>query len=427
MSVDTADLLYRISKGRGQVIKVPMTIEPDDETYLLTKPDQVQHVVEWNQDNYRKSKIYQEELGEVMGSGLLTSQGELWLKQQQRIRPMFTKQSVNSFADLVVDVSDRLLDRWEDRNEPIDLLEEMEWVTLIIIGEAMFSADMDDHADEIREALRVLRARFKGIVDPTRPDDGEDTDPEAEAARNLLEGIVYELIDARRGDTGAYDDLLSMLMTAKDDETGEGMSDEQIRDEIMTFLLAGHETTAASLTWTWYLLDQHPEVHRRLHEHVSGVDLFDPAEALSELTYAKQCVQEAMRIYPPVPVFSREAIETDEIDGHTIPAGADVLMSQYVVHRDPDVWDDPMAYRPSRFEPGAHDDRPTYSYFPFGGGPRMCIGRQFSLMEARLILARVVATHRLSRVEPPEGEDVGVSSAVTMVPDEPVLIAVDAW
>lgn len=427
MSVDTADLLYRISQGRGPVVKVPMTIEPDDETYLLTRPEQVQHVLEWNQDNYRKSAIYQEELGEVMGSGLLTSQGELWLKQQQRIRPMFTKQSVNSFADLVVDASDRLLDRWADRSEPIDLLEEMEWVTLVIIGEAMFSADMDDHADEIREALRVLRDRFIEITDPTQPTDKDFSDPEAEAARDTLEGIVYELIEARRGDTGAYEDLLSMLMTAEDDETGEEMSDEQIRDEIMTFLLAGHETTAASLTWTWYLLDQYSEIHRRLHEHVSGVDLSDPAAALSELTYAKQCVQEAMRIYPPVPVFSREAIETDEIDGHTIPAGADVLMSQYVVHRDPDVWDDPLAYRPERFEPGAGDDRPTYSYFPFGGGPRMCIGRQFSLMEARLILGRVVSTYRLSRTAPPAGEDVGVSSAVTMVPDEPVRMAVEEW
>ncbi|RXK50396.1 cytochrome P450 [Halorientalis pallida] len=324
-----------------------------------------------------------------------------------------------------------MLDRWASRDE-IDLLEQMERVTLSIIGTAMFSADVERHAADIRAALQVLRRGFQrevGVV-PTFPEwIPSPHNRRMQGAIDDIDAVVHELIDARRGRADEYDDLLSKLLTARTDE-GARMDDEQIRDELVTVLLAGHETTAAALTWTWYLLANNPGVHERLHDHAADADptetVGSSAGAADDASFVKQCVQEAMRIYPPVPVITREAIDPDEIDGYEIPAGAEVVLSQFVVHRDPDLWEDPLAYRPERFAPGEREAQPTYSFFPFGGGQRICIGRLFALAEAQLILARVVSEVRLT-LRSPTHDTPAVDSAVTMVPDEPVEMAVTDW
>jgi cytochrome P450 len=428
---DTATMLQDLRRRYGRIVRLRM---PTDgaEAYLLADPTYVQRVLESNQGNYRKAAVYRDELGELFGRGLLTSEGDHWSRQHRTIRPMFRSDSVRSFADLVAEQTDAMCDRWAARDEPIDLLAEMERVTLLIIGKAMFSTDMETHAEDIAGALDVLRTEFQRQTNSIRP-----TIPEwlptphnrrVSAARDQLNGIVYGLIEERRGQEGEYDDLLSALMTARDEETGERMDDEQIRDEIMTFLLAGHETTAAALTWTWYLLARNPAVHEELHEQVTAQSGETTGAAFSfgdDPTYAKQCVQEAMRIYPPVPVFVREARETDTIDGYEIPAGSEVLLSQYVVHRDPDLWDEPSRFRPERFAAGADDERARYSYFPFGGGRRICIGRQFALMEAQIVLSRAVERYRLDLQSPTT--EPGVDSAVTMVPDESIEMRVTEW
>ncbi|WP_435078044.1 cytochrome P450 [Halococcus sp. AFM35] len=431
---DTATMLEDLRQRYGPVVRL-RTPTDGTEAYLLAEPAYVQHVLESNQGNYRKAAVYRDELGELFGRGLLTSEGDHWSRQHRTIRPMFRSDSVRSFADLVAEQTDAMLDRWANhaaRDEPIDLLAEMERVTLLIIGKAMFSTDMETHAEDIAAALDVLRTEFQRQTNSVRP-----TIPEwlptphnrrVSVARDELNGIVYDLIEQRRGQAGEYDDLLSALMAARDEETGERMDDEQIRDEIMTFLLAGHETTAAALTWTWYLLARNPAVHEELHEQITTASGRRDAPFSfggDDPTYAKRCVQEAMRIYPPVPVFVREARETDTIDGYEIPAGSEVLLSQYVIHRDPDLWDDPSRFRPERFAARTDEDRPRYSYFPFGGGRRICIGRQFALMEDQIVLSRAVGRYRLDlrspRTEP------GVDSAVTMVPDEPIEMRVTEW
>jgi cytochrome P450 len=425
LTEDTASLLLDTRQRYGRIVE--LSLPGESNAYLLSDPAYVQHVLETNQGNYRKSEIYRNELSELFGQGLLTSEGDLWSRQHRLIRPMFRSDSVNSFADLITEQTETMLDRWEEHREsgePIQLLSEMERVTLLIIGRAMFSADMDAHADEIAASLRVLRKRFqrRTSVLPTVPDwVPTPHNRRASDALDQLNGIVYDLIEERRGQVEEYDDLLSMLLAARDEETGEQMDDEQIRDELMTFLLAGHETTAAALTWTGYLLTKNPTVYERLHEYVTKGE----KEAEGDTSFVKQCVQEAMRLYPPVPVFAREARETDIIDGYEIPAGSDVLLSQYVVHRDPEVWDEPAAFRPERFAAGTDEERPRYSYFPFGGGARMCIGRQFALMEAQLVLSRVVQRYRLS-LQSPTGTP-GMSSAVTMIPDEPIEMTVEEW
>ena len=432
---DTATMLEDLRQRYGRVVRLRMPTD-GTEAYLLADPDYVQHVLEANQANYRKAAVYRDELGELFGRGLLTSEGDHWSRQHRTIRPMFRSNSVRSFADLVAEQTNAMCDRWADhaeRGEQIDLLSEMERVTLLIIGRAMFSADMETHAGDIAAALDVLRTEFQrqtNSIRPTAPDWlPTPHNRRVSDARDRLNSIVYGLIQERRGHADEYDDLLSALMTARDEKTGERMDDEQIRDEIMTFLLAGHETTAAALTWTWYLLARNPDIHEELHEQVtteltgSGVAAFSFGG--DDPTYAKQCVQEAMRIYPPVPVFVREARETDVIDGYEIPAGSEVLLSQYVVHRDPELWDDPSKFRPERFAAGADAERARYSYFPFGGGARMCIGRQFALMEAQLVLSRALGRYRLDLKSPTT--EPGLDSAVTMVPDEPIEMRVTEW
>lgn len=429
---DTATMLTDLRRRYGRIVRLRM---PTDRTeaYLLADPAYVQHVLESNQGNYRKAAVYRDKLGEVFGRGLLTSEGDHWSRQHRTIRPIFRSDSVRSFADLVAEQTEAMLDRWAARDESINMLAEMERVTLLIIGKAMFSADMETHASDIAAALDVLRTEFQrqtNSVRPTAPDWlPTPHNRRVSAARDQLNGIVYDLIEERRGQAEEYDDLLSALMVARDEETGERMDDEQIHDEIMTFLLAGHETTAAALTWTWYLLARNPDIHEELHERVTGESGDTGATAFSfggdDPTYAKQCVQEAMRIYPPVPVFVREARDTDTIDGYEIPAGSEVLLSQYVVHRDPDLWDEPLEFRPERFVAGADEDRERYSYFPFGGGRRICIGRQFALMEAQLVLSRAVGRYRLD-LESPTTEP-GLDSAVTMVPDKPLEMRVTEW
>ncbi|QLD88200.1 cytochrome P450 [Natronomonas salina] len=434
VSTDTAPMLEELREQYGRIVRIQMPTD-DAATYLLADPTYVQQVLESNQANYRKAEIYRDELGKIFGRGLLTSEGDHWSRQHRLIRPMFTSDSVQSFTELIAEQTDAMCDRWQehaDRGEPIQLLPEMERVTLRIIGKAMFSTDMEGHAEDIAESLQVLRREFQRQTNRIRPTVPEwvptPHNQQVKAARDQLNTVVYGLIEDRRGQADEYDDLLSALMAAREDETGERMDDEQIRDELMTFLLAGHETTAAALTWTWYLLVRNPEIHESLHASVdghAGSEQGSPALGGDDPSYAKQCVQEAMRIYPPVPVFVREARKPDIIGGYEIPSGSEVLLSQYVVHRDPEYWEAPTEYRPERFTPGAAADRPAYSYFPFGGGPRMCIGRQFALLEAQMVLSRAVEQYRLELDSP--AVEPGVDSAVTMVPDEPLEMQVDEW
>ncbi|HET7322954.1 MAG TPA: cytochrome P450 [Halococcus sp.] len=425
LTEDTASLLLDTRRRYGPIVE--LSLPGENNAYLFSDPEYIQQVLESNQGNYRKSDVYHNELARIFGQGLLTSEGERWMRQHRLIRPMFRSDTVRSFAELVVEETDAMVQRWAERDEPIELLREMERVTLLIIGKAMFSTDMETHANDIAASLRVMRRSFqrRTSVLPTIPEwVPTPHNRRASAALEELNGIVYDLIEERRGETDKYDDLLSALMAARD-EKGERMADEQLRDELMTFLLAGHETTAAALTWTWYLLARNPEIHEELHKRVSGASAGAFSLDGDGPSYVTQCVQEAMRIYPPVPVFSRKAIAGDVIGGYEIPAGSELIMSQYVVHRDPELWSTPTAFRPERFAAGTEMERPRYSYFPFGGGARMCIGRQFALMEAQLVLSRAVARYRLDLQSPTI--EPGVSSAVTMVPDEPLEMHITNW
>ncbi|MFC5973064.1 cytochrome P450 [Halomarina salina] len=434
LSADTTETLAMLREDYGDVVKVYF----DGEAYVVSNPTYVQHVLEANQGNYAKADVYDEELGEVFGQGLLTAEPATWQRQQELIRPMFMPATIRTFADLVAEETRAMLDRWKeyaDRGEPIDLLSETERVTLLIIGKAMFSEDMADEADRMQEALHVFRDEFKRqtrSVGPTLPRwVPTPHNRQMEEALDYLNGFVYDLIEKRRGREDEFDDLLTMLLQARTDDD-ERMADEQIRDEIVTFLLAGHETTATALAWTWYLLAHHPEQHRRLHDAALDApwldgDSPDPTR-FEEGPFVKQCVQEGMRIYPPVPAFSRQAIDSDRLGPYQVDPGTELIMSQFLVHRDPSIWDDPLDYRPDRFD-GDGPDCPRYGYFPFGGGARMCIGREFSLLEARIILGMAVRDVKLELESPDyhHYDDIGRDSAVTMTPAERIEMRVGEW
>ena len=429
------------------------------ESYVLGRPEQVQYVLNDAHDGFAKAEIYEDELGDVFGKGLVTSEGDLWKRQRSLIAPMFTRERIAGFVELMVEETLAMVDRWRDvadAGETIDLLEEMERVTLLTIGRAMFGADMAGKVDEMQWALDVLRGRFKRRTEyMVKVPDWMPTplNLRDQRAFETLEEIVREIIESRdpadaaarvagtddgvghdgtgHGGASADDaDLLDMLLAAETGD-GEGMDEDQVRDEVMTFLLAGHETTAASLTWTWYLLAHAPERYEALHDAVADVEVPDGADVTAvarALQDVRPYVQEGMRIFPPVPLFARRATEEHVVDGYRVPEGANVVLPQIVTHRDPGIWDEPWRYDPDRFRGDGIDDKPDYSYYPFGGGPRMCIGRMFSLVESQVILGLTSRDLRLaleSPTHPPE--EMPVRTAVTMTPDTPIEMSVEEW
>jgi cytochrome P450 len=297
------------------------------------------------------------------------------------------------------------LDRWErlTNGETVDASREFMGLTLRIVGRTLFSTDIDDSDGHIGAAIttlqRFLNDRETAVVKvplsiPT------PANRKARAALEVLDGMVFEIIDRRRTSGSTGDDLLGMLLDARDERTHDGMSDQQLRDEVMTLVLAGHETTASAMAWTMMLLSQSPIVERHAAEEVRTVlgGRAPTFEDLPRLRYVSMVVQESLRLYPPAWAIERVALADDEIGGFTIPAGGLVVISAYTMHRHPLYWEDPEGFDPERFAPERAEHRPRGAYIPFGAGPRICIGNQFALMEAQLVLAMILQRYRLDLV-----------------------------
>ncbi|WP_115863965.1 cytochrome P450 [Halorussus litoreus] len=379
------------------------------ETYLLTDPADVERVLVSEADQYRKPDFQNDALGDLLGKGLLLSEGQTWREQRQLANPAFDVTRLMGFADDIVSHNDDLLAGWTDGAQ-VDLERDMTQVTLAVIVDLMLGTDLnDERVQTIREALEPLGARFE--PDPVRfaapqwlpmPGDGE-----YRGAVETMEGVIDDIVAERRGTHGdpttddGPDDLLSILLRAQD--RGE-QSDRQIRDEVMTMLLAGHDTTALTLTYSWYLLSQHPEAERRVHDEISDVLGGDrPTMAdVRELDYVERVVDEAMRLYPPVYTMFREPVEPVELGGYRIPEDAAIMLSQWAMHRSERHWDRPDEFDPDRWTRSS--DRSRFAYFPFGGGPRHCIGKHLAKLEAKLILARTAQQYRLEYAREDEPE-----------------------
>jgi cytochrome P450 len=377
------------------------------DTYLLTDPADVERVLVSEADQFRKPDFQSDALGDLLGKGLLLSEGQTWREQRQLANPAFDMRRLRGFADDIVDHNDDLLADWTD-GETVNVELDMTQVTLAVIVDLMLGTDLNDRrVRTIREALVPLGARFE--PDPVRfaapqwlPMPG---DSEYQSAVETMEGVIDDIVTERRGTHGdpesdeGPDDLLSILLRAQ--ERGE-QSDRQIRDEVMTMLLAGHDTTALTLTYTWYLLSQHPEAERRVHAEIEAVLGGDrPTMAdVAEFDYLERVIDEAMRLYPPVYTMFREPKQTAELGGYRIPEGSAIMLSQWAMHRSERYWDRPDTFDPDRWTRDA--DRPRFTYFPFGGGPRHCIGKHLAKLEAKLILARTAQQYRFEYTR--EGE-----------------------
>ncbi|MGB0384791.1 MAG: cytochrome P450 [Ardenticatenaceae bacterium] len=362
----------------------------------------------------------------VVGKGLLGSSGAFWLQQRRMIQPIFHRRRIATMAEKMTDAGERMLAGWAHYapDEPVDIAKQMMGVTLDIICQTMFGANVMGRADEIERALRVLlRFAFHSIQTPFFLPLSWPTprNREFKRAKNTLDEIIYGMINQRRASGERHDDLLDMLLYTRDEETGEGMDDEQVRDEVITIFGAGHETTANALTWTWYLLAQHPDISQQMRAEVSQV-LAGRTPTLADLPnlpYTKQIVQEAMRLYPPAPIVARFVREDTTLNGYHVPANSIALVSIYNVHRHPDFWPEPEKFDPQRFAPEKSKGRHRQAYMPFGAGQHLCIGNHFALMEAHLLLAQMAQNYDLRLVP---GHAIEKEVAITLRPRHGLLM-----
>ena len=386
------------SREYGDVVRLRMGGLP---LYLLSHPDYAEYVLVKNNRNFTKSRYFRRELS-FLGKGLLNSEGELWRRQRRLAQPAFHRRRINTYGETMVSHAEQMLATWRD-GEVRDVHQEMRRLTLGIVAEVLFGVKKDK-ADEVREILEWLdkhtnQLEEQGSAMVVRFLLGNFPTPANLRFRKgigRLDEVIYGLIRERReygGDTG---DLLSMLLHFRDGEGG-GMSDKQLRDEVLTLLLAGHETTALALSWTWYLLSLHPGVEAKLLEELQLVleDRTPTVEDVPRLTYAEMVIKESMRLYPPAWGVSREAIEECEIGGCHVPAGTQLLIVLWAMHRDARYFQDPGAFEPARWEGGLAKRVPRYAYLPFGAGPRVCIGGSFAMLEAILLLATIAKGCRL--------------------------------
>jgi len=389
--------------------------------YLLLHPEHVRHILQKNPGNYLKDGYEHNE--PLTGRGLLTSEGEFWRRQRRLAQPAFHKERLEGMAATMTVTTGEMLQRWQDHldtagERPLRIDAEMSRLTLAIVGRTLMGADVSDGASEVGGSLEhTLEYAFRRTGRFFNLPFGFPAPKNLRYMRAIrsLDAVVYSLIDGRRRSGEDRGDLLSMLVQARDAETGEGMSRKQLRDEVMTFLVAGYETTARALAWAFYLLDQNPEGVRKLRKELARVlgGRTPTYEDLPRLTYTKMFVQESIRLYPPAWGLARRAKEEDEVWGHRIPKGSRLIVSSYVTHRHPAFWEDPEKCDPERFTPERSEGRPRYAYFPFGGGPRQCIGVSFATMEATLITAMVAQRFDLSLVP---GHPVEPQADITLKP-----------
>ena len=367
--------------------------------YLVNHPDLVREVLVTNQGNFTKSRALQR--GKVLlGEGLLTSEGQFHLRQRRLVQPAFHRERLQGYAAVMSDYAVRLRDRWQ-AGTTLDISDEMMRLTLSIVGKTLFSADVEAEAPEIGEALTTVLKMFRMLMMPFSEYIEKLPLPSIrrfEKARARLDQTIYKLIHDRRESGRDAGDLLSMLLLAQDEEDGGGsMTDTQVRDEALTLFLAGHETTANALTWTWYLLSQNPDCEARLHQELDSVLQGRAAEMpdLPQLRYTEMVFAEAMRLYPPAWAIGRMSKASFELGGIPIAAKSICIVSPYVTQRDPRWFPDPERFDPERWTQEARDARPKFSYFPFGGGARLCIGERFAWMEGAIVLATLAQRWKL--------------------------------
>jgi cytochrome P450 len=421
---DPIKFLTNLTDRYGDLVFFKLGPQP---VVLVNNPDYIRDILVTSNRNFMKGEGLQR-AKRLLGEGLLTSEGEFHLRQRRLAQPAFHRQRIAGYAATMVEYAGLACDQWRV-GETRDVAREMMRLTLAIAGKTLFDADVEGEADEIGKALTTTFELFNRLTLPFAQLLERLPLPATrrfQKARERLDSTIYRIINERRASEEDRGDLLSMLIAARDEEgDGSGMTDEQLRDEAMTIFLAGHETTANALTWTWYLLSQHPDIEARFHAEVDEVlkGGLPTAEDFPRLRYTEMVFAEAMRLYPPAWIIGRRALGDYRIDGYTIPARSILLLSQYVTHHDARFFPDPFRFDPERWTPEARDSRPKFSYFPFGGGPRVCIGESFAWMEGALVLATIAQRFRM-RLAP--GHPVEKQPLVTLRPKHGMRMVIEA-
>jgi cytochrome P450 len=360
-----------------------------DPAYLINHPDYIKHVLLDNNRNYSKETSSNVIFNKVVGEGLLTSEGEVWRGQRRLMQPAFHHTRLERFDEMITEATSSMLDQWQrsyEDNQPVDLPREMSALTLTVTTKALFGVDL---GDEVREVGEIVNRAASLLEKPSNP--------RVVQSIGELNKLVDRIIRQRQRDFKDGGDLLSSMIQARDPKSGAGMEDEQLRSQILTLMLAGYETTASALTWTWYLLSQHQEVTDRVRSEVrAALNGKLPRYAdIENLPYTRMVLNESLRLFPPAWTLGRRALGEDEIGGYTIAPHTVLAISVYSLHRHPGYWNHPDEFNPERFTPENSVGRHKFAYIPFGAGPRQCIGNNFGLMEACLVIACIAQRFEL--------------------------------
>nr|WSW43111.1 cytochrome P450 [Streptomyces sp. NBC_01001] len=420
---DSLGTYLRAQQQHGDVVRI--TAGPPGlraELYCVFSAEGAQQVLASESANFRKDNAFYQELRDSFGNGLLTSQDEDYLRQRRLVQPLFTKRRVDGYADAVAAETQAVIAGWEQApGAVVDVGEEMMQLALRAVARILFGTDVEATVDVVDRCFPVItdyvlrRGYSPANIPRTWPTPGNRR---AAAAMDELYAVCDKIIAERRsGATAGGEDLLSLLAAATSTDDGE-FDAAELRDQVLIFLLAGHETTATSLAFSLHLLARHPEQQARAREEISRVlgDRTPEAADLDRLPYLTQVLKEAMRLYPAAPVIGRSSVAATEVGGRTIPAGSDVILAPWVTHRHPRYWPDPDRFDPDRFTPEAEAGRPRYAWFPFGGGPRACIGQHFSMLESVIALAMILRAYEFEAVD----TDIPLSAGITLQADGPI-------
>lgn len=424
---DPIEYLGALWREYGDLVRLP--ILPGFTIYLATHPDHMEHVLATHSDRYAKTDFFLKPMGEVQGEALFTSEGAFWRQQRRLMQPAFQQQQIAKLHGIMWSCVESVMAEWAQKpaGEVIDIAAEMTRLTLKIVSLTMFSVDISGESDRLRGALRTAIVQvYARLTNPLMPPHWVPTKANREfrAAKQTIDEIVLDLIRARRQQPIEEIDLLSMLLAARDEETGEGMSDLQILNETITLINAGHETSATSLAWIWHLLGTHPEVADQMQDEVDSVlQGGEPTfENLSELKYTRRVFDESLRLRPPgLGVAPRAALEDDEIQGYHIPKGSIFNLASYFTLRHPKFWDNPEKFDPDRFLPERSESRVKYAYMPWGAGPHVCIGKSFAVMEVMMILSAIAQRFQVTLVP---NQTIEVDPRFTLRPKQGVKVTI---
>ena len=413
----TFEFLQRCRREYGDVVYFEVLGRP---FYQLNHPDHIHHVLVENNTNYTKGAFLTEQFGEFIGKGLLLNEGDHWRRQRRLVQPAFHPERIEIYAEMMADYAERLLATWEP-GQSREVQADMTRLTLEVVASALLDVDIREESPELRRAfVDITEEVRKRTARPISLPRWMPTPRNRRYRRALdrLDEIVYDIIDRRRAEPG--DGVVSMLIEAGR-ESNESFDDKQLRDEVVTLLFAGHETTATALSFTWYLLATHPTKEETLVAELEAV-LGDERPTMADvprLGYTRNVLKESLRLYPPVFGLLREPVREDRIGGYRIPQGSTVAMNQIAVHHDPRFFQDPKAFVPERWTESFEESLPEFAYFPFGGGPRRCIGERFAMLEATLIVATIAREYHLELVS---DRELTLKPSVTTRPAKPITV-----